>query len=149
MKYLIALMVALTFSAGAFAAEDATSELSWTAPDTRMNGDKLDPTEIKEFRIYQGLDIEEPLAITDKYTAVTGENAAEITVQLPPRPEPYVMSFAITTVDNYELESEISKTVTKAFEVEPTSKPNAPTSLTFTVTCPDGAGCSVKEAGTD
>jgi len=37
----------------------------------------------------------------------------------------------------------VPKTVTKTFDVKSTAKPNAPTSLTFTVTCTDG--CVITE----
>lgn len=140
----LTLGVMVTVCSTALAAP-ALSTLSWTAPDTRQNGDVLEPTEIKEFRIYQGLDITEPLVISEDYTAVTGENAAEITVELTPRVEPYVMSFAITTVDTFDLESDLSNTVTKTFEVEPSSKPGAPTSIRFSVACEEGSGCNITE----
>ena len=80
-----------------------------------------------------------------EYTAVTGENAAEITIDLTPRPEPYVISFAITTVARDGLQSVLSNTVSKTFDVKSTAKPNAPTSVTFTVVC--GDGCSITEVG--
>ena len=144
MKYAIAMMLFLA-SFGVFSAP-AVSTLNWTAPTTRTDGTPLAPTEIQEFRVYYGIDIgESPLAIGPDYTAVSGENAAEITIDLTPRPEPYVISFAITTVDRDGLESALSETVTKSFDVESTAKPNAPTSLTFTVVCGDGSGCEITE----
>ena len=144
MKYAIAMMLLLT-SFGAFAAP-AVSTLSWTAPTTRVDGTPLAPAQIEEFRVYHGIDIgENPLAIGPEYTAVTGENAAEITIDLTPRPEPYVISFAITTVDRDGLQSVLSDTVSKTFDVKSTAKPNAPTQLRFTVTCADGSGCEITE----
>jgi hypothetical protein len=144
MKYAIAMMLLLT-SFGAFAAP-AVSTLSWDAPTTRVDGTPLQATQIEEFRVYHGIDIgPDPLAIGPEYTAVSGENAAEITIDLTPRPEPYVISFAITTVARDGLQSVLSNTVSKTFDVKSTAKPNAPTSVTFTVVC--GDGCSITEVG--
>ena len=144
MKYAIAVMLLLT-SFGVFAAP-AVSTLSWDAPTTRVDGTPLQATQIEEFRIYHGIDIgPDPLAIGPEYTAVSGENATDITIELVPRADPYVISFAITTVDRDGLQSVLSDTVTKTFDVESTAKPNAPTSLTFTVVC--GDGCSITEVG--
>jgi hypothetical protein len=111
-----------------------------------VDGTPLQATQIEEFRIYHGIDIgPDPLAIGPEYTAVTGENAAEITIDLTPRPDPYVISFAITTVDRDGLQSVLSETVTKTFDVESTAKPNAPTQLMFSVACADGSGCEITE----
>ena len=144
MKYAIAMMLLLT-SFGAFAAP-ATSTLSWTAPTTRVDGTPLQATQIEEFRIYHGIDIgENPLAIGPEYTAVTGENTTDITIELVPRADPYVISFAITTVDRDGLESALSETVSKTFDVDSTADPAAPTSLQFTITC--GDGCTITEVG--
>ena len=142
MKYAIAMMLLLT-SFGAFAAP-AVSTLSWDAPTTRVDGTPLQATQIEEFRIYYGIDIgPDPLAIGPEYTAVSGENATDITIDLTPRPEPYVISFAITTVARDGLQSVLSNTVSKTFDVKSTAKPNAPTSVTFTVVC--GDGCEITE----
>ena len=142
MKYAIAMMLFLA-SFGVFSAP-AISTLNWTAPATRTDGTPLAPTEIAEFRVYYGVDIgSDPLALGPDYTAVTGENAAEITIDLTPQPEPYVISFAITTVARDGLQSALSETVTKTFDVRSTAKPNAPTSLMFTVVC--GDGCEITE----
>ena len=142
MKYAIAMMLFLA-SFGVFSAP-AVSTLNWTAPTTRTDGTPLAPTEIQEFRVYYGVDIGgNPLVVGPDYADFTGENAAEITLDLTPRAEPYVISFAITTVDTDGLQSELSETVTKTFDVQSTANPSAPTSLTFTVTCTDG--CVITE----
>ena len=136
---LVGLMVTLAVQAA-----PATSTLSWDAPTTRVDGTPLAPAQIEEFRVYHGIDIgENPLAIGPEYTAVSGENAAEITIDLTPRPEPYVISFAITTVDRDGLQSVLSNTVSKTFDVKSTAVPSAPTSVTFTVVC--GDGCEITE----
>ena len=138
---LVGLMITLAVQSA-----PAVSTLSWTAPTTRVDGTPLQATQIEEFRIYHGIDIgPDPLAIGPEYTAVSGENAAEITIDLTPRPEPYVISFAITTVARDGLQSVLSNTVSKTFDVKSTAKPNAPTQLRFTVTCADGSGCEITE----
>ena len=144
MKYAIAMMLFLA-SFGVFSAP-AVSTLNWTAPTTRVDGTPLAPTEIQEFRVYYGIDIgPDPLASGPEYTAVSGENATDITIELVPRADPYVISFAITTVDRDGLQSVLSETVTKSFDVESTAKPNAPTQLMFSVACADGSGCEITE----
>ena len=144
MKYLLVFVLAL-FSFGAVAAP-ATSTLSWDASTTRVDGTPLQATQIEEFRVYHGIDIgPDPLAIGPEYTAVTGENATDITIELVPRADPYVISFAITTVDRDGLESALSETVTKTFQVDSTAAPSAPTNLQFTIVC--GDGCTITEVG--
>ena len=144
MKYLLVFVLALV-SFGAVAAP-ATSTLSWDAPTTRVDGTPLQATQIEEFRVYHGIDIgENPLAIGPEYTAVTGENATDITIELVPRADPYVISFAITTVDRDGLESVLSETVSKTFQVDSTAAPSAPTNLQFTIVC--GDGCTITEVG--
>ena len=139
-------LLVLALAANAAFAAPATSTLSWDAPTTRADGTPLAPAQIEEFRIYHGIDIgPDPLAIGPDYTAVSGENATDIMIELVPRVEPYVISFAITTVDRDGLQSVLSETATKAFDVESTAKPNAPTSLEFTVVCGDGSGCEITE----
>jgi hypothetical protein len=109
-----------------------------------VDGTPLQATQIEEFRIYHGIDIgENPLAIGPEYTAVTGENATDITIELVPRADPYVISFAITTVDRDGLESALSETVSKTFQVDSTAAPSAPTNLQFTIVC--GDGCTITE----
>ena len=145
MKYLLVFVLALV-SFGAVAAP-ATSTLTWTAPTTRADGTPLQATQIEEFRVYHGIDIgpDDPLAIGPEYTAVTGENTTDITIELVPRAEPYVISFAITTVDRDGLESALSETVSKTFQVDSTAAPGAPTNIQFTITC--GDGCTINEVG--
>lgn len=138
------LMLCLSLMAQPAFSAEATSALSWDAPTTRVDGTELKATQIKEFRIYHGIDVgESPLAIGPDYTAVSGENATDITIELTPRVEPYVVSFAISTVDRDGLQSVLSETVTKAFQVDSTATPGAPTNVQFTVSCVDG--CTIKK----
>jgi hypothetical protein len=137
-------VLCLALAAQPVLSAEAKSNLSWDAPTTRVDGTALQATQIEEFRIYYGIGIgDDSLAIGPEYTAVTGENAAELTVELTPRAEPYVLSFAITTVDRDGLQSVLSETVTKTFQVDSTAAPSVPTSLKFSVTC--GDGCSIEQ----
>jgi len=140
MKYLLVFVLAL-FSFGAVAAP-ATSTLSWTAPSTRVDGTPLEAEEIKEYRVYYTIDGTAPG--TGEPIVVGGTSASEtVTLELTPRLEPYVVSFAIKTVDTDGLGSALSDVVSKTFEVESTSNPGAPTNLQFEITC--GDGCTIKK----
>jgi len=141
MKQLISVMVLLFMALGAIAAE-TTSNLSWEAPTTRVDGTPLTMEEIQEYRAYYEVDgiptVASPVTVIDFATT-----SAEITLTLNPRSEPYVVSFAILTVDTEGRQSQLSEVVSKTFNVISTANPGVPTTLKFTVTCTDG--CSIEE----
>ena len=137
---LVGLLVTLALLPAAHAAE-ATSQLSWTAPDTRADGTPLSADEISEYRVYYSIDGTPTGA--GEFIPVSGAVAETVTLELTPRVEPYVISFAITTVDTDGLESAQSETVSKTFQVDSTAAPSAPTNLQFTIVC--GEGCTVTE----
>ena len=139
---LVGLVITLALLPAAHAAP-ATSELSWTAPTTRVDGTPLDPTDIAEYRVYYTIN-GEPQGVDP--IVVSGTSASEtVTLELTPRVEPYVISFAITTVDTAGLESAQSETVSKTFQVDSTAAPNPPTNIQFTIVC--GDGCTITEVG--
>ena len=141
MKFAAFLFVGLLVTLAAHAAP-APSDLSWTAPTTRVDGTPLAAEEIKEYRVYYTIDGTAPG--TGEPIVVDGTSASEtVTLELLPRATPYVVSFAISTVDIDGLESAQSETVSKTFQVDSTVAPGAPTSLEFTITC--GDGCSIVE----
>jgi len=143
MKFATFLLVGfLVTLAGTASAAPATADLSWTAPSTRVDGTPLAAEEIKEYRVYYTIDGTAPG--TGDPIVVDGTSASEtVTLELTPRVEPYVVSFAIKTVDTDGLGSALSDVVTKTFEVESTSSPRAPTNLQFEITC--GEGCTIKK----
>jgi len=128
------------FSFGAVAAP-ATSTLSWTAPDTRVDGTPLAAEEIKEYRVFYSID-GTPTG-SGEFIPVSGAVSETVTLELTPRVEPYVVSFAIKTVDTAGLESVLSEVVSKTFNVDSDAKPNAPTNLQFEINC--GDGCTIAE----
>ena len=133
---LVGLMVTLAVQAA-----PANSNLSWEAPTTRVDGTPLDPADIAEYRVYYTIN-GEPQGVDP--IVVSGTSASEtVTLELTPRVEPYVISFAITTVDTAGLESAQSETVSKTFQVDSTAAPGAPTNIQFTITC--GDGCTITE----
>ena len=142
MKFAAFLFVGMMVTLAAHAAP-APSDLSWTAPTTRVDGTPLDPADIAEYRVYYTIN-GEPQGIDP--IVVNGTSASEtVTLELTPRVEPYVISFAITTVDTDGLESAQSETVSKTFQVDSTAAPSAPTNLQFTIVC--GDGCTITEIG--
>ena len=143
MKFATFLLVGfLVTLAGTASAAPATADLSWTAPSTRVDGTPLAAEEIKEYRVYYTIDGTAPGE--GEPIVVGGTSASEtVTLELTPRLEPYVVSFAIKTVDTDGLGSALSDVVTKEFEVESTSNPGAPTNLQLEITC--GEGCTIKK----
>ena len=142
MKFAGFMFVGMLVTLAAHAAP-ANSNLSWEAPTTRVDGTALTAEEIKEYRVYYTIDGTAPG--TGDPIVVDGTSASEtVTLELTPRVEPYVVSFAIKTVDTDGLGSALSDVVTKTFEVESTSSPRAPTNLQFEITC--GEGCTIKKS---
>ena len=140
MKFAAFLFAGMMVALAAQAAP-APSDLSWTAPSTRVDGTPLDPADIAEYRVYYTIN-GEPQGVDP--IVVSGTSASEtVMLELTPRVEPYVVSFAITTMDTDGLESAQSETVSKTFQVDSTAAPGAPTSLEFTIVC--GEGCTVTE----
>ena len=140
MKFAAFLLVGMLVTLAAQAAP-ANSDLSWEAPTTRVDGTPLDPADIAEYRVYYTIN-GEPQGVDP--IVVSGTSASEtVMLELTPRVEPYVVSFAITTMDTDGLESAQSETVSKTFQVDSTAAPGAPTSLEFTIVC--GEGCTVTE----
>ena len=140
MKYLLVFVLAL-FSFGAVAAP-ATSTLSWTAPDTRVDGTILEASEIAEYRVFYSVD--GTVDGSGDYVTVSGASVEQvINLELEPRPEPYVVTFAVRTVTTDGLESVLSESISKTFQVDSTATPAAPTSLYFSISCVDG--CTVTE----
>ena len=141
MKFAAFLFLGMLVTLAAHAAP-APSDLSWTAPDTRVDGTPLAAGEILEYRVFYTVD--GPIDASGEYVAVTGTSAAEtITLDLIPRAEPYTINFAVRTVSTDGLESALSETVSKTFDVDSTANPAAPTRLQFTINCVDG--CTVTE----
>ena len=143
MKFAGFMFIGLLVTLAAHAAP-APSDLSWTAPTTRVDGTPLAAEEIKEYRVYYTIDGTAPGE--GEPIVVGGTSASEtVTLELTPRLEPYVVSFAIKTVDTDGLKSPLSEVVSKTFNVDSDAVPSAPTSLEFTITC--GEGCTITEQG--
>jgi len=109
-------------------------------------GNLLDGTvkKIKEYRVYYTIDEQTPGEGVP--IVISGTSSSEtVTLELLPRAKPYVIGFAISTVDTAGRESVRSETVSKTFDVDSTAKPNAPTNLQFTLSC--GDGCTITEVG--
>ncbi len=138
----LALCFSVAYCAPAHAA-DASALLSWSAPTTRVDGTPLTRSEIAEYRIYYVIDAAPPTVTGANFTSVTSEGTT-ITLQLTPRAQPYTVHFAATAVDTAGRESPLSPVVSKQFLVESTSKPGAPTSVKFEISC--GDGCAIKAA---
>ena len=138
----VGLIVTLAMLPSAHAAT-ATSELSWDAPTTRVDVTPLAASDIQEYQIFYAID-DTPSITSSAATVVSvGESVTILTLDLPPREAPYVVSFAILTVDTDGLKSPLSDAASKTFNVDSTAAPGAPTNLQFTIVC--GDGCEITE----
>lgn len=120
-------------------AAPVTADLSWTAPDARVDGTELDPSDIAEYRVYHAVD--DDIDPDSTPIIVTGGNAEVVTIDLTPRAEPYDLLFAVTAVDADGRESDLSNVAIVTALVQSTAAPAPPTSLRFEIRC-DGE-CSV------
>ena len=136
MKAILAIFVILTLSQFAIAAE-STSTLSWEAPTTRVDGTAMTVNEIKEYRAFYAID-GEPTTDSEFIVIDFAATTEVITLQLQPRAEPYIISFAIMTVDTQDRQSLLSNVVSKTFNVSSTANPGVPTMLQFSISIADG-----------
>lgn len=133
---LVSLLLGVMFSTSALAAVGA-SELSWVPPTTRVDGTVLQPTEIAEFQVFYAID--EDVTTESSMVSVGGTNTSQVVeLEFTPRPEKYVVNFAILTVSTDGLKSDLSDPVSKEFLVNSTAKPNAPTRIQFNMSCTSG-----------
>lgn len=100
-------------------------ELSWDAPATRENGEPITADEIAGYRIYQAIDGPVSDNPEGDYIAVTDGTSRDITMDLEPRSEPYVVRFAARAVDTNGLRSDLSNVVEVRLSV-PVADPGAP-----------------------
>lgn len=116
--------------------------LGWEAPTARENGESLDPSELSEYRIYYAPGDRIP-ATTEPIAIVGGEAISEVVnLDLPPRQQPYPLTFAVTAVDHNGLESDLSNTVTVLARVRSTVPPAPPTRFAVEIRC--GEDCVVE-----
>ena len=126
---------------GASTAFAATADLSWTAPDTRVDGTPLAAGEVSQYLVYFKVDAVPTRG--GESVMVTGGVTETITLDLVPRAEAYVVSFAVSAVDSEGRESDLSAVVSKTFMVNSTAAPNPPTNIRVTITCADE--CTITE----
>lgn len=133
MRTLIVVLLLTLFPLSALAAE-VSADLSWTAPTTRKNGEPIDPSEIAEYRLYSVQGVSEEFDTAD-YLRVSGAESTTASFELQPRAEPYIFRFAVTAVDVFDLESELSNVVMVEFVVSPTSPLAPPTNVQLNFSC--------------
>lgn len=127
--------------------EEATVTLVWTAP-----GDDLDSGQAESYDIRRADTVQELLESFDSATVVEPDDVSDgslpsplvfgmtqtVTISVPPQPNQnsFSYAFAIKSVDDVGLSSEMSNVVVATFEnyVIPTSRPETTTSESFTPT---------------
>jgi hypothetical protein len=146
MKFAMLLLIGLTvcIASNAFAAS-ATSNLSWTPPDSRQDGTPLSLDEIAEYRVFYTVD-GQVTGGSDFIVSSSTATTETVTLELTPREQPYTVSFAITVIDTNGLSSPPSDTVSKQFYVNSTAVPGPATNIKFVITCSDG--CTIQEVVT-
>ena len=123
----------------AVAATTQTAKLSWTAPTTRVDGTALASGDIAAYNVYYSVGAKPDKSSTS--LKETSGTTATVTLNLNPSPSAQTIYFAVTAVDTNGNESALSNIASKSFLVKSTALPEAPTSVTFSVSC--GAGCSI------
>jgi hypothetical protein len=98
---------------------DGTAKISWVAPTQREDGKTLSRSEIKEFRIYWGLD-----TTYNRTTVVAGGLNEHTIIGL----SPGTYNFRMTAVDTSGLESKYSPSASKTI-IELDSLPKPPSNL--------------------
>lgn len=144
MKKMPFLFVCLSMYLLAIPAEaaDATFNVGWTAPTTRTDGTVLTSGEIKEYRVYHAVDAE--VKQGPVYTVVTVGTETPLVINLEPRPlEPYIISYAVSAVDQDGLESGLSAVGMKSYLVKSTAAVEVPTGLVVNIVSCDG--CTITE----
>ncbi len=139
MKYLLIAALAL-FSAMSSAAP-VTAQLSWTVPTTRADGTPLAASEIDEYRIYYAVGGDVAADANAAHVKVISGTAQVVTIELTPRPEPYVLNFGARAVDTRGNVSALSNIASTTARVDSTAAPSAPTNLQFEISC--ASGCVV------
>lgn len=151
------ILAAVSFS-GLLNAAEVVFGVDWTGPVTRVDKSPLAPSEILEYRLYYAVDGD--VVQGDTYTSVSGKETTSLSINLEPRPTPYVVRYAVSAVTklmdaqgNYVLdelmhivpdkESALSDIGVKTFRVISTAQPEVPTQLDVTVTSCDG--CMIVE----
>ena len=139
MKKLIGLTWAILFlfTTSLAVAGEATSALSWEAPTTRVDGTPLAINEIQGYKAFYEVDGLPTLQSSFEDIDATTITAT-IVLDLQPRPEPYVVSFALVAIDTDGRQSELSQPVSKSFVVASTAPPGPPTNLVITISIADG-----------
>lgn len=124
-------------------AAPVTADLSWTAPEARVDGTALSPSDIAEYRIYHAID--DDIDPGSDPIIVTGGNTEVVTIDLTPRAEPYDLVFAVTAVDTDGRESDLSNVAIVAALVQSAAAPAPPTSLRFEIRCEGDCSVTVVE----
>lgn len=131
---ILGVLVAMSF--GQASANDQNADLSWTAPETRENGDPIQPGDLAAYWLYWWIDATEFTREPQQYDRELGGEQTEETVvlSLPPRLAPYAVTFALRAVDSFGLYSRLSETLTVSVQVNPAADPAPPTGIRITIT---------------
>lgn len=115
MKYQISLfLLFLSFNAGAVEVlnvDPVCKDLSWYAPTEREDGTPLEPSEIKEYVIYRG--VEPGVYINAARTTTTNISCEALKAQ------PGVNYFAGITIDTNGVTSRLSNEITRTIKAKP------------------------------
>lgn len=123
--------------------------LSWEAPTERVDGTPITPAEIDRYEVFFVVgDSPAGIGDTEAKAIVRNGTSEVIELNLPPRPTPYVVHFAVAAAAVGTERGPLSEAKTAAFMVRSTVPLAAPTKVEFEITC--GAGrCAVEPVATD
>lgn len=126
-------------------AAPANSRVSWVPDLSRVDGTPMTVDEIGEYRVFY--EVDGPVSEQSRFFSVLPTaTGASHTIDLTPRADPYVVQFAVQTIDTDGLASVLSETGSKSFQVDSTAVPSPVTGVEVTMTC--GDGCVIRAVDT-
>lgn len=138
MRYFLILLLLISLSTFGVTVQ---CTLWWDAPTTLNDNTPLDPTLISEYRVFHSIDAQ--IDPDGTYTSVTGDETTVVSLDLQPKPTPYVLRFAVQAVLSDGRKSSTSMILTEDVLVSSTANPGPPTNLRLELNC-SGPTCKIE-----
>ena len=134
MKSLVILLLVMLLSSVLFA-DNVSTVVNWEPALQYEDGSQLKWSEIKGYELHYTVDanfveMNQPIVIEG-----SGNTAYLLTLDLPPRSEPYTLNVGLKTVSIYDSKSDMSNIISKAFTVVNTQAPKPPINIKLEIRC--------------